>query len=227
MTAKRIKADVPKAGRKDLDRVLGELRRRIVSHELPPGAPLREQRLATEFGVSRARIRDTFGILEERGLIERTPNRGAIVARLQPDKINELFEVREVLEAQMVRLATEKAPAGTWDELIELFGPSMGETLERNDFRAYEDAIHRFRRRCMEEADNEVLCDLMDSLYDRATVLIRRLVLVPGRAQEGMLQHRDILAAMRAGEAETAERLKRDNIRSAREWFQTYQTYLL
>jgi len=210
-----------------LEKLLMELRRRIVSQELLPGARLREQDLASEFGVSRARIRETFGILEERGLIERIPNRGAIVTRLEADKIKELFEVREVLEAQMVRLATEKAPPEAWDSLIDLFGPSMDETLERNDFDAYAEANYQFRRQCIAAADNEVLSNLLDSLYDRTMVLIRRLVLVPGRAQEGIRQHREILAAMRAGKAEQAERLKRANIRSARDWFKNYQKYLM
>ncbi len=209
------------------ERLVGELRQRIVNHELPPGSRLREQDLADEFGVSRARIREAFGILEERGLIERIPNRGAIVTRLEVDKIKELFEVREALEAQMVRLAVEKAPPETWDDLIELFGPAMEDTLARNDFDAYAQANYQFRRQCVAAADNEVLRNLLDSLYDRTQVLIRRLILVPGRMQEGMRQHRGILAAMRAGNAEEAERLKRANIRSARDWFNDYQKYLL
>ncbi|MEK9752077.1 MAG: GntR family transcriptional regulator [Rhodospirillaceae bacterium] len=207
--------------------VLDALRKRIVEHELPPGTRLREQDLAGEFKVSRARIRDTFGILEERGLIERIPNRGAMVTRLEAHRVDELFEVREVLEAQMVRLATEKVPPDSWDDLIELFGVTLGAVLAQNDLDAYEDAVHLFRRRCIEAADNAVLSGLLDSLYDRTRVLIRRLVLVPGRAQEGMRQHQDILAAMRAGKAEEAERLKRENIRSAREWFHDYRKYLL
>jgi len=209
------------------ERLVGELRQRIVNHELPPGSRLREQGLANEFGVSRARIREAFGILEERGLIERIPNRGAIVTRLEVDKIKELFEVREALEAQMVRLAVEKAPPETWDDLIELFGPSMEDIVARNDFDAYAQANYQFRRQCVAAADNEVLSNLLDSLYDRTQVLIRRLILVPGRMQEGMRQHRGILAAMRAGKAEEAERLKRANIRSARDWFNDYQKYLL
>jgi len=207
--------------------IIDALRQRIVDHELAPGTRLREQDLASEFGVSRARIRDAFNILEERGLIERIPNRGALVAKLDPAKADELFEVREVLEAQMVRLATEKAPAESWDDLIELFGDSMGGTLAKNDLDAYEDAVHLFRQRCIAAAENEVLSNLLDSLYDRTQVLIRRLVLVPGRAQEGMRQHQEILAAMRAGKAEKAEKLKRQNIRSAREWFHNYRKYLL
>jgi DNA-binding GntR family transcriptional regulator len=226
MAAGRSEGEVhgPRAG---ADQLLEALRRRIVSHALPPGTRLREHALASEFEVSRARVRDALSILEERGLVERTPNRGAVVTRLEPERINELFEVREVLEAQMVRLATEKAEPETWDDLIELFGESMDGTLARNDLDAYVEAIYLFRRRCIEAAHNTVLSNLLDSLYDRTQVLIRRLVLVPGRAQEGMRQHQAILAAMRAGDAETAERLKRENIRSAREWFRDYQKYLL
>ncbi|MBT5241330.1 MAG: GntR family transcriptional regulator [Rhodospirillaceae bacterium] len=209
------------------DHLIEELRRRIVDHAVAPGVPLREQDLATEFGVSRARVRHAFNILEERGLIEHIRNRGAMVARLDPRKAGELFEVREVLEAQMVRLATERGPAESWGDLTELFGKSMDAKLARNDLGAYEDAVHLFRRRCIEAAKNEVLSNLLDSLYDRTHVLIRRLVLVPGRAQEGMRQHREILAAMRDGKAEKAERLKRKNIRSAREWFDNYREYLL
>jgi len=207
--------------------LLETLRRRIVDHELPPGTRLREQDLAGEFQVSRARIRDTFGILEERGLIERIPNRGAVVTRLEARRIDELFEVREVLEAQMVRLATEKAPPESWDDMVQLFGPAMKPVLARGDLDAYEDAVHLFRQRCIAAADNDVLEGLLDSLYDRTAVLIRRLVLVPGRAEEGRRQHQGMIAAMRAGKAEEAERLKRENIRSAREWFHNYRKYLL
>ena len=209
------------------DELIEKLRRCIVEHDLPPGTRLREQDLATEFGVSRARVRNAFNILEERGLIERIRNRGAVVMRLDPQKADELFEVREVLEAQMVRLATEKAPPESWDDLIELFGEDMNQKLTENDLGAYEDAVHMFRRRCIEAAENEVLSNLLDSLYDRTRVLIRRLVLVPGRAQEGMHQHQEILTAMRTGKADKAERMKRRNIRSAREWFYNYRKYLL
>ncbi len=215
------------SARPEADGIVDELRRRLVSHELPPGSRLRENALAQELGVSRARVREAFGVLEERGLIERIPNKGAVVTRLEADQVRELFEVREVLEAQTVCLATEKAPPETWDALIALFGEPTERALAANDLDAYVDAISRFRQTCIEAADNEVLSALLDGLYDRIQVLIRRLVLVPGRAQEGMRQHQEILRAMRAGDAETAERLKRANIRSAREWFQSYRKYLM
>lgn len=211
----------------DTNRLVSELRRRIVGHELPPGARLREHALSQEFAVSRGRVRDAFGILEERGLIERIPNKGAVVTRLEADRIQELFEVREFLEAAIVRLATERAAPETWDRLLDVFGEPLREAVADNDFDAYTAAISEFRSACIAAAENETLKDLLDSLYDRIQGMTRRLVLVPGRAMEGFRQHQEILRAMRDGDADRAERLKRENIRTAREWFQRYQTYLL
>ncbi len=209
------------------DRLVDELRRRIVSNELPPGSRLRESEFAEEFHVSRARVRDAFAILEQRGLIERIPNKGAVVMRLGPDSILELFEVREVLEAQMVRLATERAAPESWDRLLEIFGDELAQAVAENDLDAYRAAIAEFRRQCTNAAENETLRELLDSIYDRVQVMTRRLVLVPGRAAEGFRQHREILRAMRRGDAALAERLKRENIRSAREWFLKYKDYML
>ncbi|MCC5857803.1 MAG: GntR family transcriptional regulator [Ectothiorhodospiraceae bacterium] len=203
------------------------LRGRIVNHELPPGAKLSEAALTEEFGASRPRIREAFGVLEDRGLIERIPNRGAVVTRLEVDKIYELFDVREVLEGLAVRLATKNAPQETWNDLVELFGGEAEQALQKNDIDFYVSCITRFRERIISEADNSVLAAQLDAIYDRTRVLIRRLVLVPGRAMEGLLQHQEILRAMTAGDAEKAEQLKRENIRSARDCFEKYKKFLL
>ncbi len=209
------------------DQLVKALRRRIVGQELPPGARLKEAQIAGEFGVSRARVRDALGVLEERGLIERIPNRGAVVTRLEADRFHELFDVREFLEAAMVGFATRRAPPETWDRLLDVFGEELGAAVARNDFDAYLAAIDDFRTTCIAAANNQTLKDLLDGLYDRVQGMTRRLVLVPGRAIEGFRQHQEILQAMRAGEATRAEDLKRANIRSARYWFDRYQKYLL
>lgn len=221
------KLEIGGSEKSDTDHLVDELRGRIVSLELPPGSRLRENQFAEEFNVSRARVRDAFGILEERGLIERIPNRGAVVMRLEADDIHELFEVREVLEAQMVRLATMRTSPSDWGSLIELFGDALEKDVANNDLDAYMAAIAEFRSSCIDAADNEVLRGLLDSIYDRIQGMTRRLVLVPGRALKGFHQHQEILHAMRSGDADLAESLKRNNIRSAQEWFQKYQKYLL
>lgn len=221
-----VPMDLP-AVSQDADLVVAELRRRIVSSQLPPGARLRESDFAQEFKVSRAKIRDAFAALEARDLIERIPNKGAVVMRLEAGSILELFEVREVLEAQMVNLATQRAKPEYWDELVHLFGDDLAKSVEENDLDAYVSAIAQFRKQCILAAENETLKIMLDSIYDRVQGMTRRLVLVPGRALEGFRQHQEILNAMRTGNHELAEELKRENIRSAREWFLKYQNFLL
>jgi DNA-binding GntR family transcriptional regulator len=212
---------------KTTDEVVDALRQQIVDHDLPPGAKLRETALAEEFCISRPRLREAFGILEERGLIERVHNQGAVVSRLTAEQVEALFDVREVLEALAVRLATQNAPKGTWDSLSKLFGEPAHAALAANDINYYVDAVDEFRRQTVLEARNAFLSQSLDTLYDRTRVLVRRLVLVPGRVEAALEEHQKIIDAMIKGEAERAEELKRANIRSAREWFSNYKKYLL
>lgn len=217
----------PGAGAASAERVLQVLRDRIADHELLPGSKLRESDLCAEFAVSRARVREVFGSLEERGLIERIPNRGAVVTRLDPDQVFHLFDVREVLEAQAVRLATERQPPASWQDLVDLFGAASEAMIERGELETYIGHLALLRRRTVDGAGNPLLADLLDTLHDRTRVLIRRLVILPGRARAGLREHRAVLAAMRQGDAQTAERLKRDNIRGARDSFRQYQKFIL
>ena len=113
------------------------LRERIARQDIAPGAKLREQELADEFGVPRTRIREVFGVLESRGLIERIPNRGAVVSRLELEHVFQLYEVRAVLEGMCVRLATQNVPPETWHEFVELFGAPMDGFVKAGDFDSF------------------------------------------------------------------------------------------
>ncbi len=203
------------------------LRERIASQEFLSGSRLREKELSEEFGVSRARVREAFGALEERGLIERIPNRGAVVARLDEKRIYDLFDVREMVEGLCARLATEKAPRGAWDDLAEMFGEPMARHIGRGELEAYLKTYDLFRGRMMDAADNEFLRDQLDSINDKTKMLIRRIIILPGRAKLGLGEHRALLAAMRRGDGKEAERLKRKNIASSREYLKRYQDFLL
>lgn len=203
------------------------LRDRIANHDLPPGSKLRESSLAEEFGVSRSRVREAFSGLEERGLIERIPNRGAVVTRLEASQALELFAVRELLEALAVRLSTQNLPPESWQDLVELFDEPLEKAVNENNLEIYIDALATLRARLVEGANSPLLLGMLDSIYDRTRVLIRRLVILPGRARQGLEEHRAMLAAMRAGDAEKAEQLKRANIQGSRETFRKFQKFVL
>jgi DNA-binding GntR family transcriptional regulator len=205
------------------------LRERISSHDIPPGAKLQEAAIAQEFSVSRARAREALTELELRGLIERTPNRGAVVCRLDLAQVFEIYDTREALEGMAVRLATQKAPPETWQEWVEKLAPGgpCEQMLEKSDVESYFREYERMRKRIIEAAENPVLAGMLDSILEKTRVIMRRVQILPGRAAIGLAEHRAFVEAMRAGDAERAEQLRRANIRSAIQTLKRFQAFIL
>jgi DNA-binding GntR family transcriptional regulator len=203
------------------------LRTRIAQQHIAPGAKLRETDLAEEFGVSRARIRDALGALEQRGLVERVPNRGALVMRLDLSQVFHIYEIREVLEGLATRLAAQKGPVETWKEELARFQGPLKDLVERGDLQEYIEHYERLRRRIIEAARNPVLAEMLDTIFEKTQVLIRRIIILPGRAEVGRKQHVAMLQAMCRGEAEEAETIRRNGLRSAMLALEKYQRFIL
>lgn len=214
-TPRTVTRRVPRNGEPiDLVRLLRE---GITSHDIPPGSKLQEAKLAKEHGVSRARVRDVLMELELRGLITRIPNRGAEVNRLDLAQVFEIYDAREALEGMCVRLATQKNAPEVWQDWVEMLredGP-MERMLKAGDLDSYFTNYERLRRHIIDAARNPVLNAMLDSILEKTQVIMRRVQILPGRAAQGLAEHRACVAAMRAGNADEAEQLRRANIRSA------------
>jgi DNA-binding GntR family transcriptional regulator len=211
---------------KTVNQVVAELRDRIVREVYGPGARLKERELAEEFFVSRAVIRDALAILAERSLIIRHANRGAEVASIGPEEIKQIYEAREAIEGLIARLAAERAPGGAWDQLRIDFGDAVGAAVAAGSLDVYAMHLDRFQAAMIAHANNPVLTELTNSLADRIAVLARRSIFLPGRAEEGLRLHREVLRALAERRGEDAERLKRQNLRNAREGLLRYATYV-
>jgi DNA-binding GntR family transcriptional regulator len=203
------------------------LRQRIATQEIPPGSKLRENELALEFGVARARVREALSVLEQRGLVERIPNRGAVVMRLELSQVAHLYDVREVLEGLCARLATVNGDPAVWRAALAQFKGPMVRHVAEGDIDAYIAGYEIFRRHLIDSADNPVLAGMLDSILERTQALIRRIIILPGRAEVGLKQHTALLEAMVRGDADEAERLRRENMRSAKSYLERYQKYIL
>ncbi|MFK7938682.1 MAG: GntR family transcriptional regulator [Roseovarius sp.] len=83
----------------------------ILSGALPPGTPLNQTDIAARFGVSRIPVRDALAQLSADGLIDARPNHTATVLHLSPDEINELFDMRMLLECDLMGHAVEAMTA--------------------------------------------------------------------------------------------------------------------
>jgi DNA-binding GntR family transcriptional regulator len=204
--------------------IVRTLRERIATHAIPPGAKLLEAELAREFNVSRARIRDAFVALEMLGVVER--NRGAMVSRLDLDQVFEIYDVREALEGLCVRLAVQNTASESWSDLAARFDAISEERLRNGEIAEYETTYTEFRDRILAAARNTVLQSMLDSICEKTQVIMRRVMILPGRPEKGLAEHRAVLAAMLRGDAFEAERLRRANIRSAIEDLKRYQRFV-
>lgn len=85
--------------------VLAELRRMLVTGELAPGTPIRQEALAERLGVSRVPLREALKVLEGEGQVGYAAHRGYVVAELSVDDLVEVYRMRELLEAEAIRAA--------------------------------------------------------------------------------------------------------------------------
>lgn len=97
--------------------ILQDLRRDIVQGIWEPGQKLIEQDLATHYKTSRTPLREAIRQLQAEGMVEVIPNRGARVTTLSLTSLNELFEVRELLECFAVRKSVQYMPQ---EEILKL-----------------------------------------------------------------------------------------------------------
>jgi DNA-binding GntR family transcriptional regulator len=88
--------------------VADRLRERIIRGEIAEGAQLRQDEIATEFGVSRIPVREALRQLHAEGLITIVQHRGAVVPELSPDDVEELFSIRALLEPEVLKASIPK-----------------------------------------------------------------------------------------------------------------------
>lgn len=206
--------------------VLDTIRERIVSGQIPPGTKLVESDLIREFGVSRSVVRSVLNALEVEGLVGKQPNKGVTVRIIDFTTLIEIMEIRQSLESLAARLAAEKTAAEDWKDLEVEFGKPLEDSVERLDFDKYFRLIAEFRHRMLLAAQNEELSKIVNSLFSKIQMVQRRIIILPGRVQEAVREHKAVLQAIMAGDADEAERLKRLNLQSATECLKNYKKWL-
>ncbi|MBA3325091.1 MAG: GntR family transcriptional regulator [Rhodobacteraceae bacterium] len=187
------------------------LRGRIVRGELPPGLRLSEVEIALAYGTSRQPVREAFIKLAEASLIEVRPQRGSYVSRIDVASVMSAQFVREAVEADIVRRAAHLATPADLAELDAMLSAQTAvDVLE--DPQPFIASDEMFHRRLAEIAGQGGLWDLLQPLktqMDRVRHLSARTF--PRPALVG--QHREIVGAIRAGNADSAERHMRHHLR--------------
>lgn len=198
------------------DQVLEALREKILSGECAEGEPLRQDAVAAEFGVSRIPVREALRQLEVEGLVTFNAHSGAVVSILSLPEIDELFALRALIEAEVMRQAV---PRLTEEDLehADTILDAYEAALERHDVGEWGELNWRFHATLLSAADRPLTLGVLQKLHHQSDRYTRmQLTLTHGEVQ-ATGEHREILAAARAGQAEKASALLRTHILRAGE----------
>jgi DNA-binding GntR family transcriptional regulator len=200
------------------EQIAAQLSERIVSGAYTPGQRVMEQAVAEEFDVSRGPVREALRLLEKEGLVMILPRRGAQVTNPTIEEVNEIFDIRAmlnglrdrliaegkqreqlipVLEQDIARLAQTAAVPGSGDEYIEI--------------------VLRLNRLLTQAAGNQRLQSILGSLAVQTVRYTRLGLSTPQRRRQSVQNWQRLLRAIRDGDGDTAERIARQRVIDSRD----------
>lgn len=194
--------------------VLEALRERILSGAYAEDEPLRQGAIAAELGVSRIPVREALRQLEAEGLVAFNPHCGAVLSSLSLAEIEELFDLRALVESELMAEAVPRLTAedlARADAILDAYEAAF----EPRDVEAWGALNWRFHSTLLSAAKRPLTLGILHKLHNQSDRYTRmQLALTHGEIR-ATGEHRAIAAAARAGQAEEATALLREHIVSA------------
>jgi DNA-binding GntR family transcriptional regulator len=193
------------------------IRGEIITGRLDGRQHLTENSFARRFGISKSPIREALNRLESEGLIQIIPRRGAFVSQFSIADVEEIYDLREVLEALVVRDAV--LDSGTFARMRQAVRAAQS-SLGKNDKRSYVLHDTAFHVALAQASSNKRLKKILENMQNQLLVLRGQTFELT--SHNSVKQHAKILEALEKGRREAAERLMVDHIRSVRQRLVTH-----
>lgn len=188
----------------------------VLNGTYKPGDSLIESKLAAELGVSRTPVREALTRLEQEGLVQLVPNKGALVTGISHKDIQDIYTIRIMIEGLAARWAAEQI---TGDELKEL-----QEAIELEEFYTLKNDIEhllqldsRFHQIMYAASKSRPLMYMLKTFHQYIQHARSLSLETPGRAYKALQEHKLILQAIRDRDGERAAALTAEHIRKASE----------
>jgi DNA-binding GntR family transcriptional regulator len=193
------------------DQAYYRIRELVVTLELAPGSPVSERELMEQLTLGRTPIREALQALARERLVEVYPRRGMFVSRVDVRDLAGLSEVRLTLEPRAARLAADRATDADRARITVLL-KELDHVRDKPDERALIDLDQRIHRHIYECTHNPFLAATLNEYY----VLTLRIWFLAldrvTRLEDAVREHRELLRAIRAGNAERAEMAMRRHV---------------
>lgn len=195
--------------------VVSQLRHAIVASEIPPGTHLVESQVSASFGVSRGPIRDAFRQLEAEGLVE-SRRRGVFAVGLRASDVEELYELRELLEVKAIELAYGKSDDADWEPVLQSL-EAMKDRAQAKDSLGFARSDLSFHSAFYTVGGTKRL-ESMWKQYEPTFSVMLQLTNAEERDLEPIYQdHLDLYTTLRAGELQKAVDMLRLHLQGSRD----------
>jgi DNA-binding GntR family transcriptional regulator len=191
------------------------IRDAIVDGRLDPGQRLKEEELARELGISRTPIREALLMLQAEGLVDAAPNRGATVRAHTAQDLDDLYQLRALLEGFAARRAATRLTQGQIEELqascdrFDLLGTGdVREIVKENMY---------FHNMILEAAGSERLVQMARKTIELPLVYKSYIWYSPDQQRISAHYHRQIARAMTGRDGERAEMVMKEHVFEARD----------
>jgi DNA-binding GntR family transcriptional regulator len=177
-----------------------------------PGDKISIEELSRQLGVSRSPVWAAIARLGAEGIIEVRPRQGVFLVGFDPAKVREAFQAREALEGMAARLAAKRISAEQLAELRNAIKEQRA-SLAAGDVEGYAAATLKFHQGVLRSAGNDTIEHLVVSIYARVKAMCAGLQVPLTQLRRNCEEHERLHSALRAGDADGAEREARAHAR--------------
>ena len=197
--------------------VYEQLKRQILTGRITPGTRMMEVELADEMGVSRTPVREAIRKLEKEGLVTIEPRRGAYASDISVKDMVDTREVREDLEGLAAALAAERMTEEQIDELVKIT-EGYSEAILNSDTEKIIHYDEKFHKHIVSCSGNKTLIQLSEIVQELA-LRFRYIYYDDFSRYENMpVEHRQIIAAITSGDADTARMSADSHVKKLKEF---------
>ena len=189
------------------------LREAITRGSLMPNERLVEADLAGQYRVNRAHIRTALAMLDQEGLVVRERNRGARVRSITDAEALEIADTRLAIEVMVARQAAARATAAD-RKALRAIETDMRAAVAGGDYSLFSQCNAALHREVQRIAGNATAARILDTLKSHLLRLQYRVILLPGRPQTSLAEHRAIVDAICKGDGDAAEAAMRRHLTS-------------
>lgn len=189
----------------------------IIKNELLPDTLLVERQLSNTLGISRTPIREALRRLSSEGLVDFIPDKGMFVSKIRFEDMLEIFELREALEGMAVRLFVLRKNSDIVQQMEECLALQELAYQEGN-YRLNVELDMEFHNFYLKGSKNLRLESFINTVLDQNSRMAFYTVNDEERIKASLVQHKQVLDAIRQDNAAEAERLIKEHIINVKEY---------